>query len=54
MYKAMGGGWQQGRGRPLVDDTTRETMGKRRDWKEMLTAPLPPPDAGPQLIQQNK
>jgi len=54
LYKAMGGGWQQGRGRPLVDDTTRETMGKRRDWKEMLTAPLPPPDAGPQLIQQNK
>ncbi len=50
LYKAMGGGWQQGRGRPLVDDATRATMGERSDWREILAAPLPPPDAGPQLI----
>ena len=50
LYKAMGGGWQQGRGHPLVDDATRETMGKRSNWREMLTAPLPPADAGPQLV----
>ena len=43
LYKAMGGGWQSGRGRPLVDDATRETMGKRSDWRQMLAAPLPPP-----------
>ncbi len=47
LYKAMGGGWQQGRGRPLVDDAPRATMGKPSDWQEMLAAPLPPPAAGP-------
>ena len=51
LYKAMGGGWQQGRGRPLEDDATHETMGERRDWQKMLAAPLPPP---PQLIPPNR
>jgi hypothetical protein len=32
----MGGGWQQARNRPLVDDATRETMGERSDWRDML------------------
>ena len=50
LYKAMGGGWQQARARPLLDDATRETMGERSDWKEMLETPLPAPDAGPRLI----
>ena len=27
LYKAMGGGWEQGRSRPVLDDATRETMG---------------------------
>ena len=54
LYKAMGGGWQQGRGRPLLDDASRETMGERSDWREILAAPLPPPAAGPQLIMRNK
>jgi outer membrane protein, multidrug efflux system len=54
LYKAMGGGWQQGRGRPLVDDATRATMGERSDWREMLAAPLPAPAAGPHLIIRNK
>lgn len=43
IYKAMGGGWEQGRSRPVVDDATRETMGRRSDWKDMLAAPLPAP-----------
>ena len=50
LYKAMGGGWQQARGRPLVDDTTRETMAERSDWRDLLAVPLPPPDAAPPQI----
>jgi multidrug efflux system outer membrane protein len=50
LYKAMGGGWLAGRGRPLLDDATRETMGERGDWRELLQEPLPAPDTGPQLI----
>ena len=45
LYKAMGGGWEQGRNRPVLDDVTRETMSRRSDWNGMLVAPLPPPDA---------
>ena len=41
LYKAMGGGWEQGRSRPVLDDATRETMGERSKWKSLLTAPLP-------------
>ena len=49
LYKAMGGGWEQGRSRPVLDDVTRETMRRRSDWKGMLAAPLPAPgtDAQP-------
>ena len=39
LYKAMGGGWEQGRSRPVLDDATRETMGQRSDWKGMLDGP---------------
>ena len=42
LYKAMGGGWQAGRARPIVDDATRATMGERSNWKRLLDAPLPP------------
>lgn len=42
LYKAMGGGWQAGRGRTLLDEATRETMGDRSDWNDLLEAPLPP------------
>jgi outer membrane protein, multidrug efflux system len=45
LYKAMGGGWEQGRSRPVVDDETRETMDRRSQWKGLLLAPLPPPGA---------
>jgi multidrug efflux system outer membrane protein len=45
LYKAMGGGWEAGRSRPVLDDATRETMSRRSDWKGLLEAPLPPADA---------
>ena len=45
LYKAMGGGWEQGRSRPVLDDVTRETMGHRSNWKGTLDAPLPAPGA---------
>ena len=45
IYKAMGGGWEAGRSRPVLDDATRETMGRRSDWKDLLAAPLPAPGA---------
>jgi multidrug efflux system outer membrane protein len=45
LYKAMGGGWEQARSLPVLDDLTRETMSRRSNWKGLLTAPLPPPDA---------
>ena len=43
LYKAMGGGWQTGRTRPVLVDDTRETMGERSDWNGLLRAPLPDP-----------
>jgi len=43
IYKAMGGGWEQGRSRPVLDDATREAMGRRSNWKGVLSAPLPAP-----------
>jgi outer membrane protein, multidrug efflux system len=42
VYKAMGGGWQGARQRPVLDDATRAVMGERSDWKTLLQAPLPP------------
>jgi NodT family efflux transporter outer membrane factor (OMF) lipoprotein len=51
LYKAMGGGWEQGRSRPVLDEETGETMGKPSDWENLRAAPLPPPgaDAPPNL-----
>jgi NodT family efflux transporter outer membrane factor (OMF) lipoprotein len=45
LYKAMGGGWEPGRSRPVLDDATRETMEQRSKWKGILDAPLPAPGA---------
>ena len=45
LYKAMGGGWEQGRSRPVLDEATRETMLQRSKWKGVLDAPLPEPGA---------
>ncbi|MET0981341.1 MAG: TolC family protein, partial [Telluria sp.] len=43
LYKAMGGGWEAGRTRPVLDEATRATMHRRSDWKGLLDAPLPAP-----------
>jgi NodT family efflux transporter outer membrane factor (OMF) lipoprotein len=43
LYKAMGGGWEAARSRPVLDEATQETMGRRSDWKGLLAAPLPAP-----------
>ena len=43
LYKALGGGWEQGRARPVLDDATRAAMERRSNWKGLLAAPLPPP-----------
>jgi len=48
LYAAMGGGWETARGRPVLEDDTRETMGKHGAWKELLAAPLPAPGVEPQ------
>ncbi|MGY3894885.1 efflux transporter outer membrane subunit [Aeromonas enterica] len=45
LYKAMGGGWQQGRNRPLLDEESRRQMQSRNQWGSLLTDPLPAPDA---------
>ena len=42
LYKAIGGGWQAGRGRPAVDAATSDMMERRSDWKDMTADPLPP------------
>jgi outer membrane protein TolC len=47
IYKSMGGGWEPGRSRLVIDDATRDTMARRSDWNNLLAAPLPAPDAGP-------
>jgi outer membrane protein, multidrug efflux system len=49
LYKAMGGGWQAGRGRTLLDEATRDTMRDRSDWENLLDAPLPPASTKTQL-----
>ena len=41
LYKAMGGGWETGRSRPVLDDQTRETMSERSEWGRLLDVPLP-------------
>lgn len=43
LYKAMGGGWESGRSRPVLDEQTRRTMSERSAWHDLLKAPLPPP-----------
>jgi NodT family efflux transporter outer membrane factor (OMF) lipoprotein len=50
VYKAMGGGWEQARSRPVLDEATQEEMSRRSDWKGMLGAPLPAPGADAQAI----
>ena len=52
LYKAMGGGWQAGRTRPILDDATRDTMAERSNWKRLLDAPLPAATEDSQSLPQ--
>ncbi|MCW8928631.1 MAG: TolC family protein [Gammaproteobacteria bacterium] len=40
LYKSMGGGWEKMSGDELISTNVRETMQKRTDWGDLLTAPL--------------
>jgi len=41
LYKALGGGWEKGRERPLVDPQTDAHLRERDNWKPLLDTPLP-------------
>ncbi len=41
LYKAMGGGWDVVRERPLLDAATIKTMKQRTNWADVLDIPLP-------------
>jgi outer membrane protein TolC len=42
LYKSLGGGWEPGRERPLVDDATSEQMQSATDWQGWPDQPPPP------------
>ncbi|WP_241505771.1 efflux transporter outer membrane subunit [Parahaliea mediterranea] len=44
LYKALGGGWQQSDINTLLPAATRERMGERSNWGDLLEAPLPQPE----------
>ena len=54
VYKAMGGGWQAGRTRPVVDHATSATMAQRSNWKRLLDAPLPPANEDAQPLPRTE
>jgi NodT family efflux transporter outer membrane factor (OMF) lipoprotein len=37
IYKALGGGWEIREGKDFVPEETKETMGKRTDWGDLLS-----------------
>ena len=52
LYKALGGGWESGRTRPLVDAATETHLRQRDSWLPLLKTPLPSatsPSEGPSL-----
>ncbi|MNB99671.1 Outer membrane protein OprM precursor [compost metagenome] len=48
LYKALGGGWEKGRERPLVDPQTEAHLRQREDWVPLLDEPLPPATRPPE------
>ncbi len=52
LYKALGGGWETGRSKPVLDTQTNKTMRERSKWKGLLDAPLPPaPNSAPDFSE---
>ncbi len=46
VYKALGGGWEVGDGRPVVAEAIQAQMASRTNWGDLLPAPqAPPPEA---------
>jgi len=43
LYKALGGGWEVGDGKPIVPEAMQAQMMNRTDWGNILPAPTPPP-----------
>ena len=41
LYKGLGGGWQETPIEQLIPDRTRNQMGERSDWGDLLDVPLP-------------
>ena len=42
VYKALGGGWEVGEGKPIVSDALQAQMASRTDWGNLLPPPPPP------------
>jgi outer membrane protein, multidrug efflux system len=51
VYKALGGGWEAARTRPLVDEPTRTMLRETANWKGLIDAPLPPPQEELSTVQ---
>jgi NodT family efflux transporter outer membrane factor (OMF) lipoprotein len=47
LYKALGGGWLDTPVQDLIPENVRNTMQRRTDWGNLLTAPLPESPANP-------
>lgn len=44
VYKALGGGWEVGEGKPIVSDALQAQMASRTDWGNLLPPPPPRPE----------
>ena len=50
----MGGGWQAGRARPIVDDATRDTMAERSNWKAAARCAAPAATEDPNRTRRRR
>lgn len=53
LYKALGGGWEQGRSRPLVTPEVEAQLRARADWAPLLDATRPQPQTQHQKVTSN-
>jgi hypothetical protein len=42
VYKALGGGWEVGEGKPIVSEALQAQMASRTNWGDLLPPPPPP------------
>ncbi|MGY6037531.1 efflux transporter outer membrane subunit [Aeromonas sp. AE23HZ002T15] len=50
LYKALGGGWEQGRSRPLVTPAVEAQLRQRADWVPLLDKVQPQPNPSSQKV----